>query len=122
MNYELPKDLKLYTFFCDYAREIASYRRCKRRCPDTYRACWEKYLRKDLALDCAIDNERKVQGRIICSNCGGRCDTDLLFNRFMCDTCGFVESCGAEQQKEILGDAYITIDEQELSDAFKQIK
>ncbi len=122
MKYELPENLKLHYFSCFEKRKEVSYRVCKRLCPDTYRACWEKHLREDLALDCAIDNERKVQGRVVCSNCGGRCDIDLLFNRFMCDTCGFVESCGVEQQKEILGDAYITIDEQELSDAFKQIK
>ncbi len=122
MKYELPENLKLHYFSCFEKRREVSYRVCKRLCSDTYRDCWEKRLREDLALDCAIDNERMIQRRVICSNCGGRCDIDLLFNRFMCDACGFVESCGAEQQKEILGDVYITIDEQELSDAFKQIK
>ncbi len=122
MKYELPENLKLHYFSCFEKRREVSYRVCKRLCPDTYRDCWEKRLREDLALDCAVDNERKVQGRAICSNCGEVCDIDLLFNRFMCDACGHIEYCGAEQQKELLGDDYVLIDERELSDVLKQIK
>ncbi len=122
MKYELPENLKLHYFSCFEKRREVSYRVCKQLCPDTYRDCWEKRLREDLALDCAIDNERKVQGRVICSNCGEVCDIDLLFSRFMCDACGHIEYCGAEQQKEILDDDYISIDERELSDMLKQIK
>ncbi len=122
MKYELSENLKLHYFSCFEKRREVSYRVCKRLCPNTYRDCWEKRLREDLALDCAIDNERKVQGRVICSNCGGVCDIDLLFNRFMCDVCGHIEYCDAEKQKEILGDDYVSIDERELSDMLKQIK
>ncbi len=122
MNYILPKDLKTYCFFCRFVNDAASYRRCKRRCPDNYRVCWEKNLREELEMDCAIENEYKVQGLVGCSNCGSVRGTDLLFNRFMCDDCGHIECCGVEKQKEILGDEYLSINEQELSAMFKQIK
>ena len=122
MKYELPEDLKLHYFLCEKAQNVVSYRSCKRRCPDTYRRCWEQRLREDLARDCVIENEYNAKEFVTCSKCGSTCDIGLMFNRFLCDNCGNVEYCDPDTQKLLMGSAYTEIDEQELSDALKQIK
>ena len=122
MKYELPENLKTHYFACDEVRDLVTYRGCKRRCPDKHRQCWEEHLRADLALDCAVENERNARGFVKCSKCGAICDIGLAFNRFLCSKCDSVEECDAEEQKSLMGDAYEEIDEQELSDALKEIK
>ncbi len=119
MKYELPEDLKTYKFFCEDKLNDVSFRSCERNCPNSYRQCWEGRLRADLALDCAVDNERKARTYVRCSHCGAICDVGLLHNRFLCNACGNVEYCDSEQQKSLMGDAFAEIDEQELSDALK---
>ncbi len=121
MKYELPNDLKLHHFDCNKVPNLATYRVCKRTCPTTYRECWERRLREDLALDCALDNERKAREFVKCSNCGAICGIGLAFNRFLCDECGNAEYCDADELKNIMGDEYISIDEQELSIALQKI-
>lgn len=122
MKYELPENLKTHVFFCEKARDIASYRRCKKRCPNTYRECWERHLREDLFRDCAIENEMSVVGRVRCAACGAICDIHFPPNRFMCSECDHMEYSDAEDQKQILGDDYLEIDEEELSEALVGIK
>ncbi len=121
MKYQLPENLKLHHFFCEN-RGYTSYRICKHNCPNTYRACWERHLREDLAQDCAIDNERKARVFVKCSKCGAICDIGLAFNRFWCSKCDNTEYCDADDQKAIMGDEYISIDEQELSTELAKIK
>ena len=122
MKYNLPWDLKLHYFYCEKFLAAGSYRICKRRCPQTYRQCWERHLREDLATDCAIDNERKARSYVTCYNCGSICDIGTGFNRFLCDNCGAVVTCELEEQKELMGDEYIEIDQNELNEALKAIK
>ncbi len=122
MKYELPNNLKLHYFLCEEKQRPMSYGGCKRRCPNTYRECWERHLRQDLALDCAVDNERKAREFVKCSKCGDICDTGLAFDRFLCSKCDNVEYCNADAQKTIMGDEYISIDEQELSTLLEKIK
>ena len=122
MNYELPDNLKTYIFFCENAMDIASYRRCKKRCPDTYRECWKRHLREDLRRDCEIENEFKVAGHVRCYKCGDICDIHFPPNRFMCDKCDCIVYCGTEEQKQLLGDDFLELDERELSDALAPIK
>ena len=109
MKYELPESLKTHVFCYEKVRDIASYRRCKKRCPNTYRECWERHLREDLFRDCAIENEMSVAGRVRCSACGAICDIHFPSNRFMCCECDHMEYCDAEDQKQILGDDYLEI-------------
>ncbi len=99
-----------------------SLRSSKRHSPDSYGQCWEKHLHADLALDCAVDNERKARSFVRCSQCGAICDVGLLDSRFFCDFCGNAEYYDAEQQKVFMDDAFVEIDERELSEALKQIK
>ncbi len=120
MKYELPKDLKHYRFFCNNAFTEVSYNTCKHHCPGDFSHCWEQHLRKDLALDCQVDNERKAERCVKCSVCGKPC-TGLAFNKYLCTDCGNVEYYDPEQQKSLMGDAYAEIDEQKLNDAFKAI-
>lgn len=47
MKYELPEDLKLHYILCEKAQNVVSYSNGKRRCPNTYRRCWEQRLRED---------------------------------------------------------------------------
>jgi len=122
MKYQLPDDLKRHYFPCDKAQTLTSYRSCKRRCPDTYRQCWETRLREDLYRDCAIENERNARNYVVCSQCGAVCDIGRTFNRFICSECGNVEYCGAEQQKALLGDVYQAIDEHELFEMLQHVK
>ena len=122
MKYELPEDLKRHFFPCDKAQGITTYWSCKRRCPDIYRQCWERHLREDLCCDCAVENERNARKFVTCSHCGAVCDIGLSFYRFLCNDCGNVEYCDSEEQKTLMGKDYIEIDEQELSDALKQVK
>ncbi len=121
MKYELPKDLKTYNFFCKDRLNDVSLRNCKRHCPDRYRQCWEQHLREDLEIDCAVENERKAERYVKCSVCGKPC-LGLAFNKFLCTDCGNVEYYDSEQQKALMGDAYVEISEQEISDVLKQIK
>ena len=121
MKYELPDDLKRHIFPCEKAKDIASYGRCKRRCPNTYRQCWEQHLREDLYRDCAIENERHARSYVICSHCGAKCDIGTPSNRFLCSDCGNTEYCDDTEQKRLMGDAYMQIDERELSQALKRI-
>lgn len=122
MKYELPEDLKTYKFFCEDKLNDVSLRSCKRNCPTHYRQCWEQRLRADLALDCTVENERNARGYVKCSKCGEICDVGLAFNRFLCSQCDSVEFCDVEEQKSLMGDDFEEIDEQELSDALKQVK
>lgn len=122
MKYELPEDLKLHYFLCEKTQNVVTYRSCKRRCPDTYRTCWEQRLREDLARDCAIENEYNAKEFVTCSKCGSACDIGLMLNRFLCDNCGNVEYCDSDTQKLLMGSAYTEIDEQELFDVLKRIK
>ncbi len=121
MKYELPKNLKRYSFFCEKALCRVNYEKCQQHCQGDYRHCWEKHLRKDLELDCAVDNERKAESYVTCSKCGKPC-TGLAFNRFLCNDCGNVEYYDAEHQKMLMGDAYAEIDKQKLNAAFSAIK
>ncbi len=109
MKYELPENVKLYHFDCNKVPNLATYRVCKRTCPTTYRECWERHLREDLALDCAVDNERKAREFVKCSKCGDICDIGLAFDRFLCSKCDNVEYCNADEQKAIMGDEYISL-------------
>ena len=121
MKYELPENLRTYAFFCEKARDIVSYRRCKKRCPNKYSECWERHLREDLFRDCAIENKMSVAGRVRCSACGAICDIHFPPNRFMSEY-DHMEYCDAEYRKQILGDDYFEIDEEELSEALAGIK
>ena len=78
-------------------------------------------MRKDLELDCDVDNERKTERFVKCPICGKTC-LDIAFNKFLCPDCGNVEYYDAEGQKTLISDAYAEIDEQELNDAFNAIK
>lgn len=121
MKYELPDDLKRHNFPCDKAQTLTTYKGCKHRCPDTYRQCWEQHLREDLYHDCAIENEYNARHFVTCPNCGELCDVELLFDRFGCSKCGTTLYCDTDEQKEIMGDKYLEIDEKELSDALNNI-
>ena len=121
MKYELPDDLKRYKLFCNDAFTGVNYNMCKRHCHSDFRHCWEQHLRRDLELDCQVDNERKAERYVKCSTCGKTC-LGIAFNKFLCPDCGNVEYYDAEGQKALMGDAYAEIDEQELSDAFNAIK
>ncbi len=121
MKYELPENLKTHKFACEKTIGLTSYRSCKRRCPNNYRECWEKHLREDFAQDCAIENEYNARKYVKCSKCGAICNIGLAFNRFLCDACGNVEFCEADEQKALIGDEYVSIDEQELSEMLKEI-
>ncbi len=72
--------------------------------------------------DCAIDNELKARVFVKCSKCGAICDIGLAFDRFLCSKCDNVEYCNADEQKVIMVDEYISIDEQELSTELAKIK
>ncbi len=122
MKYELPENLKLHYFECEEKQRLTSYGGCKRRCPTTYRACWEKHLREDLALDCAIENEYNARKYVKCSKCGASCDIGLAFDTFLCSKCGNAEYCDADEQKILMGDEYVFIDEEDLSSALDKIK
>lgn len=123
MKYYLPEDLKRYLFVCDREMDMTTYRGCKRRChKEDCRQCWEQHLRKDLHRDCAIDNETKARRFVTCPVCGERCNIGLLFNRFGCSKCGATVYCGADDQKQLMGDDYLEIDELELANALIQIK
>lgn len=121
MKYELPKNLKIYEFFCSDALRRVNYEECKQHCHDDFRHCREQHLRKDLELDYQVDNERKAESHVTCSQCGRPC-TGLAFNKYLCTDCGNVEYYDAEQQKVLMGDAYAEIDEQELDNVFNAIK
>ena len=71
-------------------------------------------MRKDLKLDCQVDNEHKVERYVKYSACGEPC-LSVAFNKYMCPDCGHVEYYAAEGQKALMGDAYKEIDEQELN-------
>ena len=75
-----------------------------------------------MATDCAIDNERKARSYVTCYKCGSICDIGTGFNRFLCYNCGAVVTCEPEEQKELMGDEYIEIDQKELNEALKAIK
>lgn len=122
MRYQLPDDIKRHHFLCTEAQTLTTYRGCKRRCPETYRQCWEQYLRKELQRDCDIENETNARRFVTCPNCGERCDIGLLFNRFGCSKCGSTVYCDANEQKQLMGDKYLEIDEQELTEMLKAIK
>lgn len=120
MKYELPKDLKRYKFFCADALLLVDYMNCKKHCHSDYRHCWEQHLRKDLVCDCAVSNERKAELYVKCPTCGSHC-TGLAFNRYLCSNCGNVEYYDAEQQKILMGNDYVEIDEQELANVLRQV-
>lgn len=122
MKYELPDDLKRHYFPCDKAQTLTTYRGCKRRCPDTFRQCWEQHLREDLDRDCAVENERKARSYVTCSHCGVICDIGLEYDRFLCPHCGNSEYCDADNQKELMGDRYLEICESELNNTLKLIR
>lgn len=121
MKYELPDDLKRYKFFCSDTFTAVNYNSCKRHCHSDFRHCWEHHLRRDLELDCQVDNERKAERYVKCPICGKHC-LSVAFNQYMCPDCDYVESCDAAGQKSVMGDAYQEIDEQELNYAFNAIK
>ncbi len=123
MKYEVPENLKRHYFGCEKQLDLVTYHGCKRRCKNIdCRACWEQHLRADLALDCAVENEKKAERFVTCSICGSKSITGLAFDRFLCNDCGHYEFCSADYYKEIMGNEYVTIDEQELSALLKQIK
>lgn len=117
MKYQLPEDLTRHSFYCEKAQNLTTYRSCKQYCHDTFRPCWEQHLRDDLARDCAIENERNARKFVTCSKCGATCDIGLGFNRFQCCECGNIEYCDSEQQKMLMVDEYVEVDEQGLSQA-----
>ena len=57
-----------------------------------------------------------------CSACGAVCDIYFSVNRFLCSECDHMEYCDAEDQKQILDDDYLEIDEEELSEVLAAIK
>ena len=57
-----------------------------------------------------------------CSACGAVCDIYFPVNRFLCSECDHMEYCDAEDQKQILDDDYLEIDEEELSEVLAAIK
>lgn len=123
MKYKLPEDLKRRCFLCAEVQTLTTYRGCKRRChKDDCRQCWERHLRKDLQCDCDIENEYNARRFVTCPNCGERCDIDLLFNRFGCSKCGTMMYCDADEQKKLMGDEFLEIDEQEFIEILKEIK
>lgn len=122
MKYELPEDLKTHRFFCEDKFNDVSLRSCKRNCPVNYRSCWEQHLRADLIQDCAIENEQNAESYVVCSKCGKHCDVGLAFNRYLCSACDNVEELDDEDRKALMGNDFLEIDEQELSEALSQIK
>lgn len=123
MKYYLPEDLKRHLFVCDQKTDMTTYRGCKRRChKEDCRQCWELHLRKDLQRDCDIENETNARRFVTCPNCGERYDIGLLFNRFGCSKCGATVYCDAAEQKQLMGNAYFEIDEQELTEMLNAIK
>ena len=57
-----------------------------------------------------------------CSACGAVCDIYFPVNRVMCCECDHMEYCDVEDQKQILDDDYLEIDEEELSEVLAAIK
>ncbi|WP_251548474.1 hypothetical protein [Pumilibacter intestinalis] len=46
----------------------------------------------------------------------------MLFNCFGCSKCGATVYCGADEQKQLMGNKYFEIDGQELTETLKAIK
>lgn len=122
MKYNLPKNLKTYSFFCEETGEFVRYSRCKNLCPATYRKCWENALCADLELDCLVENEKRAEGYIACPDCGTGNIIGLAFNRFMCLDCGKVSLFDAADYKELMGEDYAEIDSARLAEMFRLIK
>ena len=68
MKYILPENLKTYPFPCDDCKDCVTYTRCKKHCPEAYRSCWENNLRKDLQLDCDVENEQHFGKYVVCAS------------------------------------------------------
>lgn len=122
MNYNLPENLKTYTFFCEEVNDFVRLSRCKRLCPATYRKCWESKLRQDLELDCDVENEKQAEEYICCFSCGSENMVGMAFNRFMCLDCGSSATVDKAEYKELMGEDYLEIDETRLTEMFKQIR
>ena len=122
MNYNLPKNLKTYTFFCEEVNDFVRLSRCKNLCPATYRKCWESKLRQDLELDCEVENEKLAEEYICCFSCGSENMVGMAFNRFMCLDCGSFKTFDKAEYKELMGEDYLEIDETCLSKMFKEIR
>ena len=101
MKYELPDDLKRYKFFCSDVLPSVTYNSCKRHCHSDFRHCWEQHLRKNLELDCQVDNERKTERFVKCSARGKAC-LGIAFNKLLCPDCNNVEYYDAEMQKSLI--------------------
>lgn len=121
MKHELPDDLNRKKFFCSDALAGVTYNNCKCHCHSDFRHCWEQHLRRDLELDCQVDNERKAERYVKGSACGKTC-LSVALNKFLCHAFGNVEYYDAEGPKVLMGNAYAEIDEKELNDAFNAIK
>lgn len=122
MKYQLPKNLKNYRFFCEEFFAHSTYQSCKKLCSERYKTCWERMVRKDLAMDCAVENEIRVRKFLTCPKCGGHRLDGILLNRFLCADCDLMMSCAPDEQKELMGDEYLEIDAKELDEAFSLIK
>lgn len=122
MKYNLPKNLKNYSFFCEEIKDFVRLSKCKKLCPQTYRKCWENTLRQDLELDCNVENEKKAEKYICCSHCGSKGVLGIAFNRFMCLDCGAVSLFDAADYKELMGADYLEIDKASLLEMFKGIE
>lgn len=79
-----------------------------------------KYLRKDLQLDCDVENEQHFGKYVVCHKCGSGDVVGCGFNRFMCADCGAMMSYDQSDYKEIMSDEYLEIDEKELSKNLKR--
>lgn len=122
MKYQLPSNLKTHLFWCEKTKDAASYRRCKMRCGEDFRACWERGLGEALKRNCALENQMNARRLVHCPRCGSVCGIALPLSRFWCEHCGHIETCDDVGLRRILGKEYLKFDEKQCNNALSAVK
>lgn len=128
MEYELPKSIKRHSFWCEAIKDFTNFSGCTKGCLAWKKTeascldCWEKNLRADLLMDCAVTNEHNAEDYAVCPKCASDNVVGCAFNSFLCVDCGEVFELDKDGQKGCLGEQYQEVNTDVLNALIKKAR